>query len=57
MFNYNNFWFLQVKRPTIIVGGMSSGKTVAIKHFMRSLESKYYVNIIVIRKYMLIVIC
>lgn len=39
---------LQVKRPTIIVGEMSSGKTALMKYFIRNLESKYYVSRIII---------
>ncbi|VVC32081.1 Dynein heavy chain, domain-2,Dynein heavy chain domain,Dynein heavy chain, domain-1,Dynein heavy chain, P- [Cinara cedri] len=36
--------FKKVKRPTIIVGKMSSGKTAIMKYFMRNLEAKYYIK-------------
>lgn len=42
---YLTYLFVQVKRPTIIVGEMSSGKTATMKCFIRNLEPKNYVNI------------
>jgi len=36
-----------VKRPTIVVGETSSGKTATMKHFIRNLQSEYYVNIVI----------